>query len=95
MRRLPRIIRLPGGFVIEVKKTRLPADEWGSWMYSLEAKLGVIKISNKADLPRQWRTLAHELLHAATDYEHFIEEAVARPLETEMGRTMQELSDED
>lgn len=94
MRRLPRVIRLPGGFVIEVKKTRMPANEYGDWGYSLEARCGIIRISKKADLARQWRTLAHEMLHAATDYEHFVEEMVARPLETEMGRTAVELKDE-
>lgn len=93
MRRLPRVIRLPGGFVVEVKKCRMP--EWGSWDYSIEAKCGIIKINSKANLARQWRTLAHEILHMATDYEHFIEETVARPIELEMGQTAAELKAED
>ena len=94
MRRLPRIIRLPGGFVIEVKKGRLPG-EFGSWDYSMELNAGIIKINGKADVARQWRTLAHELLHAASDYEHWVEETIARPLETVISQTAAELRDDE
>ena len=61
----------------------------------MELKAGVITLNQKADLPRKWRTLAHEILHAASDYEHWVEETVARPLEVEMGRTAAALKGEE
>jgi hypothetical protein len=93
MRRLPRIIRLPGGFIIEVKLCRL-SGEWGSWDYSIEAALGLIKINKRADRARQWRTLGHELHHAMTDYNHWLDYKV-RELETAMGQTAAELREDD
>lgn len=93
-RRLPRIIRLPGGFVIEIKRKKM-SGEWGGWDYDLDAALGVISINRKADLARQWRTLAHELHHAMTDYQHWVEEIIARPTETAMGQTAQELREDE
>ena len=93
MRRLPRIIRLPGGFVIEVKKQRLVGVH-GSWDYCLEANCGIIKIDKRADLARQWRTLGHELHHAMTDYNLWLDYNI-RGLETEMGRTAADLRGDD
>lgn len=90
--RLPRIIRLPGGFIIEVKQRRL-SGSWGTWNYDMNTGVGVIEINSKADLARKWRTLAHELLHAAGDYEHWVEEMKARPIEVAMGQTAAELTD--
>ena len=93
MRRLPRVIRLPGGFVVEIKKQRL-SGVYGSWDYSIEASCGIIKIDSRVDVARAWRTLGHELHHAMTDYNHWLDFKV-REVETEMGRTAAELRGDD
>lgn len=93
MRRLPRSIRFPAGFTIEVRLCRL-SGVYGSWEYSLEDNSGVIKIDSRADWPRRYRTLAHEMQHAITDYSHWLD-LRARELEIEMGQTLAELKGED
>lgn len=94
MKRLPRIIKFPGGFIIEVKICKLPG-AWGYWDYSIEAGCGIIKINKNASLPRKWWALGHELGHAAEDYAHWLQETIVKPLEIEMGRTAAELRGDD
>lgn len=89
--RLPKTIKWPGGFTIQVKQTK-KIHEYGHWVG--EHAGGTIRLKEDEDLPRKWRTLAHELVHAAIDYHHYIEEEVARPVEIEMGQTMAALEDE-
>jgi hypothetical protein len=94
MRRLPRTIKLPGGFTVEVKQCRLTG-AWGHWNYSLEANCGIIKINKKSDLARKWWTLAHEMGHVAEDYEHWVIETIVKPLQIEMGRSAADLREDD
>jgi hypothetical protein len=92
-KRLPKFIRLPGGFIIEVKQRKL-SGEYGNWSYCLEANCGLIKIDQRLDLARKYRILAHELLHGLTDYSHWLD-LKARELETQMGRTAADLREDD
>lgn len=93
-KRLPRIIRLPGGFIIHVKQKPLK-NEHGYFTYDIKAAVGTIWINSNDDLSRKFRTMGHELVHAANDYEHWVTETISRPLEIEMGETIQALDDSD
>lgn len=93
-KRLPRVLRLPGGFVIHVKQKPLK-DEHGYFEYSIKTGVGVIWLNSQDDLSRKWRTWAHEMIHAANDYEHWVTETISRPLEIEMGETLMDLDDDD
>lgn len=55
------------------------------------------KITINKDEPKwvQIRTLGHELVHAANDYSHWLEQNVVSPMQIEAGETVLALEEDD
>ena len=93
-KRLPRVIRLPGGFTITVKQRKCP-DSHGYWSeYSITRGTGILVINKDDDLADKWHYLGHEFIHAANDYAHFLDQTIVRPLQIEMGETLHALEED-
>jgi hypothetical protein len=71
--RIPKVVRLPGGFCIPVKLAPRPSeylDEDDDGIYDSVA--GIVLWENLT--PRQkWHRLAHEMKHAYADWDRWIE----------------------
>jgi hypothetical protein len=85
MKRLPSKHKFPGGFILyidtvevgtTVRGITLPPDCEG-YFDTIDLGSGQILLSSSLTPRQQWRTLAHEMVHAALDAAHQIEKEVA------------------
>jgi hypothetical protein len=96
--RLPKEIRLPFGYRIEIryrtgrqlKKLGLDGSH-GCWYGPDRA----IYIRSDDHVGEQCETIAHELEHASTDYRHWVDMYVRMPLIQESAETALDLAEED
>lgn len=90
--RLPKIIKFPFGFTVTIERKNI--EEHGLWYYDLSGK-GKIILNKKDSLPVQYNVLAHELIHAANDFQHWVAIKVTTPMEIEMGESISALEEEE
>jgi len=103
--RRPRTIKLPGGYAIKIvywSKRKIAnalsldgslhdKDLLGFWDVGYDR----IVINNSEPLWVQIKTLGHELVHAAHDYNHWLEQKFVDPIMQEVGETaLDEMEDE-
>lgn len=94
---LPHSITLPGGYRIQIKY--IPAKKikfggqsaYGWW----ESDSRRIFINKDEPIWMQIHILGHELIHAANDYAHWLEETIVTPMKIEVGETLDALDEDD
>ena len=99
--RMPRRIKLPFGFVIEVRyrtKKQLAAMGFGqvagAWL--MDGKQPpTIYVARDDHVADQCETIAHELQHSLTDYRHWVDSTLRYPLQQESAETALELSEDE
>lgn len=85
MRRLPKRHRFPGGYYVDIV---VSAEDHGGWSLvennnvasydTIDIDHGQITLHPQRTPRQHWHDLAHELLHALVDAQHYIEGVVAK-----------------
>ena len=96
--RLPHSIRLPFGFVIPIRyrtQAQMVKIGLGSCHGAWDAGERAIYVCRDDHVAEQAETIAHELLHAANDYRHWVDQCIRIPLQMQSAETAMELSSDE
>ena len=75
--RLPKRIRLPGGFTVKIEEVAMTGDDQAEYVYADDG--GVIRIQRGLTKSQQRFYLGHELLHCTIDYYNLLLQTGVKP----------------
>ena len=98
---MPRRIKLPFGFLIDVRnRTSKQLEKLGlgivsgAWVME-DHKTPTIYVCRDDHIAEQCETIAHELQHSLTDYRHWVDRTLRFPLQQESAETALEMAEDD